>query len=91
MVAGNGSDEQIDALGQFGYDLGMAFQIVDDVLDFIGDEATLGKPAGNDLRQGTITLPLILAAHQRNSPISARGYRTGTHLMTQRSTPSSWK
>jgi heptaprenyl diphosphate synthase len=69
MVAGNGSDEQITALGQFGYDLGMAFQIVDDVLDFVGDEATLGKPAGNDLRQGTITLPLILAAHQRPSSI----------------------
>lgn len=59
-VAG-GTPEQIEALGRFGYDLGLAFQIVDDVLDFVGDEALLGKPAGNDLREGTLTLPLIYA------------------------------
>lgn len=67
-VAG-GSDQQIDALGRFGYDLGLAFQIVDDVLDFTGDEATLGKPAGNDLREGTLTLPLIYALAQSDSPL----------------------
>jgi heptaprenyl diphosphate synthase/octaprenyl-diphosphate synthase len=61
MVCGGGTQEQIDALGRFGYDLGLAFQIVDDVLDYTADEATLGKPAGNDLREGTITLPLIYA------------------------------
>lgn len=67
MVSGNGNEAQIAALGRYGYDLGMAFQIVDDVLDFTGDEATLGKPAGNDLRQGTITLPLIYAAAASDS------------------------
>jgi heptaprenyl diphosphate synthase/octaprenyl-diphosphate synthase len=67
MAAGGGSDAQIAALGRYGFDLGMAFQIVDDVLDFIGDERTLGKPAGNDLRQGTITLPLIYALSQSDS------------------------
>jgi len=67
MVAGGGNDEQIAALGRYGYDLGMAFQIIDDVLDFIGDERTLGKPAGNDLRQGTITLPLIYATAASSS------------------------
>jgi heptaprenyl diphosphate synthase len=61
MVCGGGTPEQIEALGRFGYDLGLAFQIVDDVLDYVGDVATLGKPAGNDLREGTITLPLIYA------------------------------
>jgi len=68
MVSGAGSEAQIAALGRYGFDFGMAFQIVDDVLDFVSDEATLGKPAGNDLRQGTITLPLIYAAANSPSP-----------------------
>jgi len=46
-------------LATFGKLLGEAFQIVDDVLDFVGDEATLGKPVGGDLRQGIITLPVL--------------------------------
>jgi heptaprenyl diphosphate synthase/octaprenyl-diphosphate synthase len=62
MAAGGGTAEQIERAGRFGYGVGMAFQIVDDVLDYTGDEQTLGKPAGGDLRQGTITLPLIYAA-----------------------------
>jgi heptaprenyl diphosphate synthase/octaprenyl-diphosphate synthase len=61
VVCGGGMPAQIEVLGRFGYDLGLAFQIVDDVLDVIGDATTLGKPAGNDLREGTITLPLIYA------------------------------
>jgi heptaprenyl diphosphate synthase len=69
MAAGGGTEAQIAALGRYGYDVGMAFQMVDDVLDFIGDERTLGKPAGNDLRQGTITLPLIYALEATRSPI----------------------
>jgi heptaprenyl diphosphate synthase len=64
-----GTPEQIEALGRFGYDLGMAFQIVDDVLDFTGDEALLGKPAGNDLREGTLTLPLIYATANSKVPL----------------------
>ncbi|HEX2981879.1 MAG TPA: polyprenyl synthetase family protein [Anaerolineaceae bacterium] len=43
----------------FGYEIGMAFQIIDDILDFTGEQATLGKPVGNDLRQGIVTLPAI--------------------------------
>ena len=68
MAAGGGSEAEIEALGRFGFDLGMAFQIIDDVLDFTGDEQSLGKPAGNDLRQGTITLPLIMAMARTASP-----------------------
>jgi geranylgeranyl pyrophosphate synthase len=51
------SEERIDALRQYGLYLGMAFQVVDDVLDFVGDAADMGKPVGSDLRQGMITLP----------------------------------
>jgi len=61
MASGGGTQQQIDLLGEFGYDLGLAFQIVDDILDFTGNEDILGKPAGSDLRQGIITLPLIYA------------------------------
>ncbi len=43
----------------FGYSIGMAFQIVDDVLDFTGEQATVGKPVASDLRQGLITLPAL--------------------------------
>ena len=47
-------------LRQFGYSLGMAFQVMDDILDFTGEQATLGKPTGSDLHQGIVTLPTIL-------------------------------
>jgi geranylgeranyl pyrophosphate synthase len=52
-------EEQIQSLRGYGYNLGMAFQIVDDVLDFVGDEAVMGKVVGSDLRQGMATLPVI--------------------------------
>jgi geranylgeranyl pyrophosphate synthase len=49
-----------DALRTYGERIGMAFQIVDDVLDFVADEETLGKPVGSDLRHGLATLPVLL-------------------------------
>ena len=52
--------EAAQALKTYGYNLGMAFQIMDDVLDFEGTEEELGKPVGNDLLQGTLTLPVLL-------------------------------
>lgn len=55
------AEEQVDALWRFGYRLGMAFQIIDDLLDLTADEKTLGKPAGNDLKQGNLTLPVLFA------------------------------
>jgi heptaprenyl diphosphate synthase len=60
-IVGNGSDAQIARLEQYGHHLGMAFQLVDDVLDYAGDAAVTGKPIGNDLLQGLVTLPLIYA------------------------------
>ncbi len=58
ILAGAG-ETQTTVLRRFGRELGMAFQIVDDVLDFIGDEEQLGKPAGSDFRQGVVTLPVL--------------------------------
>ena len=51
--------EQQDALWEYGLNIGMAFQIVDDLLDFTGEEVALGKPVGGDLREGKMTLPVI--------------------------------
>ncbi|GAC1326585.1 MAG: polyprenyl synthetase family protein [Chloroflexota bacterium] len=51
---------QVAALREYGSTLGLAFQVVDDILDFTSTEQQLGKPVGSDLRQGTITLPVIL-------------------------------
>jgi heptaprenyl diphosphate synthase/octaprenyl-diphosphate synthase len=65
IAVSGGSPQAVAALGAFGYELGLAFQIVDDILDMTESESVLGKPAGNDLREGTITLPLILA-YERN-------------------------
>jgi octaprenyl-diphosphate synthase len=57
-----GADEAMETrLGEFAWNLGMAFQLVDDVLDFTSRESVLGKPVGNDLREGKVTLPLIYA------------------------------
>ncbi|MDP2328654.1 MAG: polyprenyl synthetase family protein [Dehalococcoidia bacterium] len=64
MVAG-ATAEQVEAMRVYGLRLGIAFQIVDDILDFTGDPAVMGKPAGSDLQGGTLTLPAILYMQQR--------------------------
>jgi octaprenyl-diphosphate synthase len=51
--------DQQEALWQYGLNIGMAFQVVDDLLDFTGEEIVLGKPVGGDLREGKLTLPVI--------------------------------
>lgn len=50
---------RVEALGRFGISLGTAFQVIDDTLDYLADPSRLGKALGGDLRQGTVTLPLI--------------------------------
>ena len=52
----------VDSMETFGYEIGMAFQIVDDILDYTGEQATVGKPVASDLRQGLVTLPGIYYA-----------------------------
>jgi heptaprenyl diphosphate synthase len=81
-IVGDGNEEQIALLGQFGLDLGIAFQIIDDVLDYVGTEESIGKPAGNDLRQGLVTLPLIYALQQQQNGHTERvGQMLGTETI----------
>ncbi len=53
-----------EKLGEFAWNLGMAFQLIDDVLDFNAQETVLGKPVGGDLREGKVTLPVVYALEQ---------------------------
>jgi len=64
-------EESIQALKGYGINLGIAFQVVDDLLDFIGSEGELGKPVGSDLAQGTLTLPamLLLEQYPKDNPV----------------------
>jgi geranylgeranyl pyrophosphate synthase len=73
-ILGGASAEAEQTLYDYGYHLGMAFQIVDDILDYTGDEATLGKPVGGDLRQGIVTLPFFyyLAGHPTPDAVLAQ-------------------
>ncbi|MBE3551256.1 MAG: polyprenyl synthetase family protein [Kyrpidia tusciae] len=72
----SGADEETArALWRFGGHLGMAFQIVDDMLDLVGDEAVLGKPVGSDLLQGNLTLPVLFALRGRTSGDEAASRR----------------
>jgi geranylgeranyl pyrophosphate synthase len=59
------------ALRDYGHNLGIAFQIIDDILDFVGDEAEMGKPTGSDLAEGTLTLPamLVLERYSGDNPL----------------------
>lgn len=59
-VLSRAPEKSVQKLKSYGRDMGIAFQVVDDILDFIGTEEELGKPAGSDLAQGTLTLPAML-------------------------------
>ncbi|MGB9792879.1 MAG: polyprenyl synthetase family protein [Thermacetogeniaceae bacterium] len=66
-LAGGAPPDLAGCLRRFGYYLGMAFQIADDVLDFVGTERVCGKPVGSDLRQGIITLPVYFALRSQET------------------------
>jgi len=61
----------VKVLKEYGYNFGIAFQIVDDIMDFIGTKEEMGKPVGSDLAQGTLTLPamLLLERYPENNPV----------------------
>lgn len=64
-IVGGATESEIELLYTYGLNLGIAFQIIDDILDYTEDQSTIGKPAGNDLRQGMVTLPLIYALQEQ--------------------------
>ncbi|MCL4515372.1 MAG: polyprenyl synthetase family protein [Firmicutes bacterium] len=77
-LAGGASDEVAGAMYEYGLNLGMAFQVADDLLDFMGDARKVGKPVASDLLEGNITLPVLHAMRQK-------GGQTIRRLIEQRS------
>ena len=63
-MLGGVTPDQEAALREYGFNLGVAFQLVDDLLDYTADAAALGKPIGGDLREGKVTLPIIFLLRQ---------------------------
>jgi geranylgeranyl pyrophosphate synthase len=81
-VLSGAPEKSIRILHDYGHNLGIAFQIVDDILDFIGTEEEVGKPVGSDLLQGTLTLPamLLVERYPKDNPVKrlfAGGDRKG--------------
>ena len=74
-ILGGATAQQEERLGQYGRDLGLAFQIVDDVLDLTASESVLGKPVASDLREGKATLSVIHAL-ERCTPAERKQIET---------------
>ena len=72
-ILGNAPEQHVQNLKTYGYHVGIAFQVVDDLLDVEGDADLLGKPVGNDLLHGVLTLPsiILLERYPDNNPINA--------------------
>ena len=83
-AAVSGGDDAAEAkLGEYAWNLGMAFQLTDDILDFTSNEKVLGKPVGNDLVEGKVTLPLIYAldsATPAEKDLAARAMSDASYL-----------
>ena len=85
---GDVSLEQEEALREYGFNLGMAFQLVDDLLDYTADQSHLGKPVGGDLREGKVTLPVIYLLQRANGDATDLVRR----VVAERAvTPEDWK
>jgi len=76
-VAAHAAEDDIAALATYGREVGSAFQIVDDILDFVGDPAHIGKPVGGDLRQGLVTLPTLCYMEERPHDADVRALLNG--------------
>jgi len=72
-------DRVVEKMKRFGHEIGMAFQIVDDILDITGDPNTVGKPIGSDLRQGLITLPAITFIENNPDHPVVKRWQKGDH------------
>jgi len=79
-ILGEVNDEKRKALTSYGLNLGICFQMVDDLLDFTADEKVLGKPVNNDLREGKLTLPVIFLLRKAGSA----GEKTVSHVLADR-------
>ena len=87
MLGKVGTDRD-HALREYGFNLGIAFQLVDDLLDFTGDARTVGKPVGGDLREGKVTLPLIHMLQQ--APHGGAAVIVRDVIATKHVTPEQW-
>jgi octaprenyl-diphosphate synthase len=87
-MLGKVTTDRVEALREYGFNLGVAFQLVDDLLDFTGDTEAVGKPIGSDLREGKVTLPLIHLLRQSSDGLGQRIVRD--IVATRSVTPEQW-
>ena len=87
-MLGKVTSEREQALRDYGFNLGIAFQLVDDLLDYTGNPESVGKPIGSDLREGKVTLPLIHLLRQGNDGAGSRIVRD--IIATRTVTPEQW-
>ena len=87
-LLGECTASQRTALREYGFNLGIAFQIVDDVLDYTAEESALGKPIGGDLREGKVTLPIILLLQHAGADTAAMIHQI---VATGEVDPDAWR
>jgi geranylgeranyl pyrophosphate synthase len=90
-VLAQAPEAQVQQLRNYGYNLGMAFQIVDDILDFTGSENSLGKPAGSDLAQGTLTLPFFYYLQTHADPEGLIERLEASYAAAADGDPQAWR
>jgi len=85
MLLAGGDEEQVKAVVEFGDNFGMAFQLMDDALDYDGDQSILGKPPGTDFKEGHVTLPLLHLYNNSSAKLKSeiRGFIKNENITTQ--------